>query len=108
MAIVAIAVDEAEFGCGCEGGDDGGFDGESDETHDDAVGVFEPCLRAPEDADERDGDKDVGDDGPYEPEAWDEIADIVERADICGLFVSFDKSGGSEKGSKWRKAVQSV
>lgn len=85
MTIVMIAIDQSKFACRSDDRDRSSLDRKAYKTHHDTISVLEARLRLPQNADERCGDKDVGDNRAHEPYARNKIADIVERANIRSL-----------------------
>lgn len=85
MTIVMVRIDESELECSCEDGDGSSFDGETDESEDNTIGILEPSLGIPKDVDERSAGEDVGDNGANKPNPRLEVTDIMESAYIRSL-----------------------
>lgn len=52
------------------------------------IGIFKTRLRVPENVYEGDADEDVCYYGADEPEAWEEVSDVVERLVVHGLRLA--------------------
>ena len=100
MAIILVRVDERQLDARSDHRHGGTLHTQANEAKNNPVGILETSLGLPEDTDERRADEDIGDDGADEPEAGEEVADVVESLVVHSLWK---EEGGMMSGEGGRK-----